>query len=126
MVQVLRNRRLHLFLQGYLLLSFSEFPFTTERVTSKSMEINSVRQITNKLYLSNIVDFIFKTFLLTDTADDVFELSVQVQDVSNHSLGEVLLKWEEPVAPNGLIVTYQIEYRRVDIENVSTVCTITN
>lgn len=38
-------------------------------------------------------------------------------DISNHS-GDVLLKWEEPVMPNGLIVTYQIEYRRIDIENV--------
>lgn len=45
-------------------------------------------------------------------------LNVHVMDVSNHS-GDVLLKWEEPVAPNGLIVTYQIEYRRIDIEHVS-------
>uniref|UniRef100_A0A1B6DYS9 Tyrosine-protein kinase receptor n=1 Tax=Clastoptera arizonana TaxID=38151 RepID=A0A1B6DYS9_9HEMI len=52
------------------------------------------------------------------TADDVQDLKVQVQTMSNHSLGEVLLKWEEPLAPNGLIVTYQIEYRRVDIENI--------
>uniref|UniRef100_A0A1B6KAQ3 Tyrosine-protein kinase receptor n=1 Tax=Graphocephala atropunctata TaxID=36148 RepID=A0A1B6KAQ3_9HEMI len=51
-----------------------------------------------------------------NTADTVPYLNVEVMDVSNHS-GDVLLKWDEPQSPNGLIVTYQIEYRRIDIEN---------
>lgn len=54
---------------------------------------------------------------IADTADNVKLLNVNLMDISNHS-GDVLLKWEEPVTPNGLIVTYQIEYRRIDIENV--------
>lgn len=55
--------------------------------------------------------------MLLETADNVKLPIVQVMDTSNHS-GDVLLKWEEPPVPNGLIVTYQIEYRRIDIENV--------
>ncbi|XP_046662039.1 insulin-like peptide receptor isoform X2 [Homalodisca vitripennis] len=51
-----------------------------------------------------------------NTADTVPYLNVEVMDSSNHS-GDVLLKWEEPKSPNGLIVTYQIEYTRSDIEN---------
>ncbi|CAK9825863.1 Insulin-like receptor [Anthophora retusa] len=35
----------------------------------------------------------------------------------NNSLTMVTLQWEEPPQPNGLIVTYQIEYKRVDIQN---------
>lgn len=54
---------------------------------------------------------------VADTADNVKLLNVNLMDISNHS-GDVLLKWEEPVTPNGLIVSYQIEYRRIDIENV--------
>ncbi|XP_054277589.1 insulin-like peptide receptor isoform X2 [Macrosteles quadrilineatus] len=50
------------------------------------------------------------------TADNVKQLTVIVLEESNHT-GDVLLKWDEPPNPNGLIVTYQIEYRRIDIEN---------
>lgn len=57
---------------------------------------------------------------VTDTADTVKLLNVHVMDASNHS-GVVLLKWDEPISPNGLIVTYQIEYQRIDIQNVSLV-----
>nr|XP_031833558.1 insulin-like receptor [Nomia melanderi] len=35
----------------------------------------------------------------------------------NNSLTVVTLQWDEPPQPNGLIVTYQIEYKRVDIQN---------
>lgn len=37
----------------------------------------------------------------------------------NNSLTMVTLQWEEPSHPNGLIITYQIEYKRVDVPNVS-------
>lgn len=39
----------------------------------------------------------------------------------NNSLTIITLSWDEPPQPNGLIVTYQIEYKRVDIKNVSNV-----
>jgi hypothetical protein len=40
-------------------------------------------------------------------------------EVLNESLGTVKLRWEEPPAPNGIIVTYQIEYKSVENPNVS-------
>lgn len=39
--------------------------------------------------------------------------------ITNKSLGMVSLTWDEPKEPNGLILTYQIEYKRKDIDNVS-------
>lgn len=38
--------------------------------------------------------------------------------VTNQSLNMVTLAWKEPVNPNGLILTYQIEYKRMDVENL--------
>lgn len=37
----------------------------------------------------------------------------------NNSLTVVTLYWDEPPKPNGLILTYHIEYKRIDIKNVS-------
>lgn len=55
-----------------------------------------------------------------DSADNIdqIKLSVEVNNQTEYG-GEVRLKWEEPPEPNGIVVTYHIEYRRVDIENVS-------
>lgn len=58
--------------------------------------------------------------LAMESADDIppntFKLSISG---GNNSLIMVTLSWDEPPRPNGLIVTYQIEYKRVDIKNVS-------
>ncbi|XP_076235899.1 insulin-like receptor-like [Calliopsis andreniformis] len=35
----------------------------------------------------------------------------------NNSMTLITLQWDEPPHPNGLILTYQIEYKRVDIQN---------
>ncbi|NP_001291521.1 insulin-like peptide receptor [Solenopsis invicta] len=44
----------------------------------------------------------------------------------NNSLTIITLSWDEPPQPNGLIVTYQIEYKRIDIQNIqATVVCIT-
>lgn len=59
-------------------------------------------------------------FFLIGPADNIPFLRLDVVEVSNHSYGIVKISWDEPINPNGLIVTYQIEYRHVDIENVST------
>ena len=48
---------------------------------------------------------------------DLMKLHVEVANQTDYG-GEVKLKWEEPSEPNGIVVTYNIEYRRVDIENV--------
>lgn len=47
------------------------------------------------------------------------KLTVEVANQTQEFGGEVRLKWEEPIEPNGIVVTYHIEYRRVDIQNVS-------
>lgn len=61
----------------------------------------------------------FRTMSL-DSADNIppntFKMSISGE---NNSLTMVTLQWDEPPQPNGLIITYQIEYKRVDIQNVS-------
>jgi hypothetical protein len=42
-----------------------------------------------------------------------------VVEVLNETLGTVKLRWEEPTSPNGIIVTYQIEYKSMENPNVS-------
>ncbi|XP_017772615.1 PREDICTED: insulin-like receptor [Nicrophorus vespilloides] len=37
--------------------------------------------------------------------------------VANKSMSMVTIVWDEPLDPNGHILTYQIEYKRLDIEN---------
>lgn len=49
---------------------------------------------------------------------DQLKLSVEVANQTQEYGGEVRLKWEEPPEPNGILVTYHIEYRRIDIESV--------
>jgi len=60
--------------------------------------------------------------LAMESADNIppntFKLSISGE---NNSLTMVTLYWDEPSQPNGLIVTYQIEYKRVDIKNVSNI-----
>jgi hypothetical protein len=53
-------------------------------------------------------------------ADNV-DSSKLVVEVLNETLGTVRLRWEEPPSPNGIIVTYQIEYKSIENPNVSLV-----
>lgn len=58
--------------------------------------------------------------LAMDSADNIPLDSFKVKPSGeNNSLTIITLSWDEPSQPNGLIVTYQIEYKRVDIKNVS-------
>nr|QIS94309.1 insulin receptor 1a [Pyrrhocoris apterus] len=50
------------------------------------------------------------------TADNI-DSQYPLWEISNKTLGRVTLKWSEPPQPNSLIVTYEIEYKRLDIEN---------
>ncbi|OAD57588.1 Insulin-like receptor [Eufriesea mexicana] len=67
----------------------------------------------------------FRTLRL-ESADNIppnsFKISISGE---NNSLTMVTLQWDEPSEPNGLIITYQIEYKRVDIQNYkpTVVCT---
>ncbi|PNF35477.1 Insulin-like receptor [Cryptotermes secundus] len=51
-------------------------------------------------------------------ADNVDSLKLMVE-VLNETLGTVRLRWEEPPSPNGIIVTYQIEYKSIENPNYS-------
>lgn len=59
--------------------------------------------------------------LAMESADNIPPNTFKLKSVSgeNNSLTMVTLYWDEPPQPNGLIVTYQIEYKTVDIKNVS-------
>ena len=39
--------------------------------------------------------------------------------VINNRTGAVNIRWSDPVSPNGLILTYEIEYSKSNIQNVS-------
>jgi len=54
---------------------------------------------------------------IADTADDldVSKIQTEVGNSTQDSNGRVRVKWEEPAQPNGMIVAYILEYRRVDV-----------
>ncbi|UYV63309.1 InR [Cordylochernes scorpioides] len=45
--------------------------------------------------------------------DDINPHSIRI-NTDNATMGMVTLHWQEPLNPNGLVVTYTIEYRKVD------------
>ncbi len=53
---------------------------------------------------------------ILDGADNVPESNVTAVNETN---GRVKLRWPDPPAPNGLIVTYEIKYSKVGVTNVS-------
>lgn len=69
------------------------------------------------LVLSDGNDF-SNRFLIVGDADNIDSQQVY-WEVSNTTHGIVKLKWIEPSNPNSMILTYQVEYWRTDIENVS-------
>lgn len=81
-----------------------------ERVSEELQKSNNCSTKSMKTYRT----------LAMESADNIppntFRLSMSGE---NNSLPVVTLYWDEPPQPNGLIVTYQIEYKRVDIKNVS-------
>jgi len=57
-----------------------------------------------------------------ESADNIPLNSFELKNSGeNNSYTVVTLSWDEPPQPNGLIVTYQIEYKRIDIKNVSNI-----
>jgi hypothetical protein len=55
--------------------------------------------------------------LFADTADDldVSKIRTEVGNSTQDSYGKVKVHWEEPEEPNGIIVAYILEYRRVEV-----------
>lgn len=88
-----------------------------------NIEVQACREpVVNDTKSDNCSTKSMKTYrtLPMESADnippDTFKLKYSGE---NNSLTIITLSWEEPPQPNGLIVTYQIEYKRVDIKNVS-------
>lgn len=88
------------------------------------IEVQACRKQVNVTDVRNCSTKSMKTYrtLAMESADDIppntFRLSISGE---NNSLIVVTLYWDEPPQPNGLIVTYQIEYKRIDIKNVSSI-----
>lgn len=56
-------------------------------------------------------------------ADDIDHNTIQVK-TDNATYGNIYVRWEEPKDPNGVIVSYSIEYKRMNVENYkpTTIC----
>ena len=88
-----------------------------------NIEVQACRErVGNDTKSKNCSTKSMKTYrtLSMESADNIpsntFELKTSGE---NNSFTIVTLSWDEPPQPNGLIVTYQIEYKRIDIKNVS-------
>lgn len=57
--------------------------------------------------------------IITEEADSIDVASIKIlQNTSKSS--DVLITWDEPPNPNGLIITYHLEYSNVNTPDVST------
>jgi hypothetical protein len=45
----------------------------------------------------------------------VTKIHTEVGNSTQDSYGKVKVRWEEPEEPNGIIVAYVLEYRRVEV-----------
>ncbi|XP_011494410.1 PREDICTED: insulin-like peptide receptor [Ceratosolen solmsi marchali] len=64
--------------------------------------------------------------LRMDHADDIMPGTFGLHKLtSNDSSTTIKLQWQEPPQPNGVIVAYQIEYKRVDVLNHKTIVACT-
>ncbi|XP_037039438.1 insulin-like receptor isoform X2 [Bradysia coprophila] len=68
-------------------------------------------------HCSNIVMGSFRTGKL-EHADDIPYLEIKKSQNSNNSSSSSRLYWPEPKSPNGLILSYTVTYKRVDLDNV--------
>ncbi|KAL0128719.1 hypothetical protein PUN28_003826 [Cardiocondyla obscurior] len=88
-----------------------------------NIEVQACRErVGNDTKSKNCSTKSMKTYrtLFMESADniptDTFKLKISGKN-SSHTI-IITLSWDEPLQPNGLIVTYQIEYKRVDIKNI--------
>lgn len=61
----------------------------------------------------------FQIFLLPGTEDQIDESTIKVV-VGTNSSKDVLIQWDPPPRPNGVIIKYHIYYKKANQENVST------
>ena len=56
--------------------------------------------------------------MCAEKADNINASTVEAKLIAN-STGEVMIKWDPPEHPNGLIIKYIIHYRRANQDDVS-------
>ena len=56
--------------------------------------------------------------LFSEVADNVNISTIEIKMINNKT-SAVHIRWEDPLSPNGLILTYEIEYSKSNIQNVS-------
>ena len=59
------------------------------------------------------------SFVFVEGADDVRTENITAQNDTDGRIGRIKLKWQDPPSPNGLIVTYEIKYSKVEVTRVS-------
>lgn len=72
-----------------------------------------------KFYRFNTNDCILFLFHILDDADDIKWVGITNTSNSNYTGGGggVTLRWQIPENPNGVITSFYISFKRVDIEN---------
>lgn len=61
-----------------------------------------------------MLECLTKSFIIvTEGADDVTKIMI-----ANQSVDMVTVSWEAPAYPNGIIVSYSVEYRKIGLEDV--------
>lgn len=63
-------------------------------------------------------DFTHRSFLFADHADNITFVTFEKFKKSDDGQQMLYLNWPEPNDPNGLILSYTIVYKRVDLTNV--------
>lgn len=96
-----------------------EYPFSEDKSTMEYLDISNLRPFTvyridvhacnEEVGLCSASDFVFARTKPAEKADDIpGKVVVEMDDKVE---GCVLVRWPEPVMPNGLILMYEIKYR---------------
>ena len=90
---------------------------TIEYCSLKAM--TSVRTLPLGLSLNKLYSFlIIFNVTLSGGADDIDESTISVLPENSTESQMFRIKWDEPIAPNGFIVSYHLEYKKVSTDSV--------
>ncbi|XP_067089984.1 insulin-like growth factor 1a receptor [Osmerus mordax] len=96
-----------------------EYPFMEDRTRTESMEITNLQPFTvyridvhacnQEVRSCSAASFVFSRTKPAEKADDIPGLVLLERD--EKVAGSMVLRWPEPIRPNGLILMYEIKYR---------------
>uniref|UniRef100_A0A6Q2X2L3 Tyrosine-protein kinase receptor n=1 Tax=Esox lucius TaxID=8010 RepID=A0A6Q2X2L3_ESOLU len=87
-----------------------------QHFTSYQIEIHACNHPTDSQRCS-MATYVSARTLPEEKADDI--VGLVTHDVMTEHPDSVLIKWQEPVAPNGLIILYEVNYKRIgDIDEL--------